>query len=420
VKAIERLKSALGEFVEPDPPPLPRKGKTKQPVFVPPTLKEIASQISAPANPTTIADLRYKIAPFVGEALLGMLYAALLNPAADEAKGYIESARKHDLGGDPWGNAAFDEATKTVRGNIARLGHALAEARTRSAEPAVRPGDLPRLFTTVMLNTFETVDQRSATDRAQEYVARSIDLGEDVLGLYPLGDQAARAAIDELDTIVSLRRAQAVRTRLDQGESNKAIESLSLSELYFIGQRYLKLRMASDTLPNLVNEPGALGALARVIIRAQSGDQAQGVPEALKGEINQFGTTTLSRTGLMQLDLREGESYEQTISFVDARRLAERFQDFKLAIARASYRQGHPALLPLSPMLARSVLDRTLAQLGKSTGRIPPERDWQGFLSLIQSPDRAGFAAFVEQLAGSGYVNPLPKVKWDDAALSRK
>jgi Flp pilus assembly protein TadD len=413
--AIQQLKAVLGEFVEPEAPPAPKKGKAKQQVVREPTLKEVADQLAAPITPGLIADLRHRIAPFVGEALLGALYASLLNPLPDQSAAYADLARRHDVDAAPWGSARFDEPAKTVRGNASRLSQALGEIHARSADFGDRPSALSLLFTTTVLNSYEMIDQRLVTNRAQEYVARSLDLGEDVLGLYLLGEQTARSTVNQLDEILSLRRADMIRGWLDQGESNKAISSLSLSELYYIGQRYFKLRIESDNLSNLINEPGALGALARVFDKAQTSAQTRDIPEQLKREIRQFGTITLTRTNLMRLELAELEPYEQAIAVEDNRRLAERMQDFKLALARACYRQGHPASLALSPLLARSVVQQKLIHLGKLTGRMPPEQDWQGFLSVIQTYDEASFTAFVQSLTESSYTRPVPETRWDDA-----
>jgi tetratricopeptide (TPR) repeat protein len=422
--AVERLKTAAAEFIEPEPEPPPKKGKPKQPVVRPPTLKETVSQLTAPVDESAALNLRNRIAPFLGEALLGALYAAII-PAGQPSSDMV---RRHNLTDAPWGEARYDEASKSVRGAVARLSYAMAERESRlpdqpsEASPdqpdsqlvkAIAPKEMAAL-TTTLLNSFELADQRLVTARAQEYVARSIDMGEDVFGLYLLGEQSARDVVDRLEEILSARRAQAVRYWLDQGEAGKAISSASVSELCFIGQRYFRARLEADGISALAVAPGALGAMARSLASKQD------APDELIREMRQFGVTTASRSGLMRLDLRESESYEEALSFDDSRRLAERFLDLKLAIARLCHRRGHPASLSLDSQLARSVIEKAMVEVRKNTGRTPPDRDWQDLLAALQSMDEGSLAVFVNRMIESKHARALKPARWDDEIARAK
>ena len=140
---------------------------------------------------------------------------------------------------DAWGNAEFDLARKSVRGGLPRLGYALtnmesslfhrtspsASSEASTVELVSAPGDRARLVMTVpgktsmedvmatLLNSFELVNHRLETRRAAEFISRSIDLGEDVLGLFLLRDATARTVIDELDQQLTPRRAHAFEPR---------------------------------------------------------------------------------------------------------------------------------------------------------------------------------------------------------------
>ena len=442
--AIQQLKAALAEFIEPEAPPPPKKSKSKQPVVTQRTIKEIAEQLSAPIPQNTLEDLRRRIAPFFSNALLGVVYAAKSNPGPKEEAAYTSLVLNHDMGSDPWGNAEFDRARQSVRGGLQRLSYALTSLESSLLDPTSpssgskasavallsSPSDQTQLVMTVpgkaslgglavatVLNSFELVNHRLETRRAAEFVSRSIDLGEDVLGLFMQSDQTARTVIDELDQQLTPRRAHALRASLEGREIQKALTSLSLSELYAIGQRYFALRlMSTEPLSNLSAEPGALGVMASAIAASRPNESKKEVPEDLRREIRQFGLTTATRTGLMRLDLRVLEPYEQSLTVEGTGRLIERMQDFKLAVARACYRRGHTPLLAFSPSLVRTALEQALAEMGKETGRTPPDRDWQNLLKAIQAFDETTLNALIEKLTSSSYTSPVAGAKWNETA----
>jgi tetratricopeptide (TPR) repeat protein len=441
--AIQQLQAALAEFILPEPPPPPKKSRSKQPTVSLPTIKEIAEQLSAPIPPNTIEDLRRQIAPFYSQALLGVVYAAESYPAPKTEAAYASLVLNHDMTADAWGNAEFDLARKSVRGGLPRLGYALTNMESSLFDPTSpstsseastvelvsAPGDRARLVMTVpgktsmgghvmatLLNSFDLVNHRLQTRRAAEFVSRSIDLGEDVLGLFMLRDATARTVIDELDQQLTPRRAHALRASLEGSEIKKALTSLSLSELYAIGQRYFAARMTNEPLMNLAGEPGALGVMARVLTASRQNVSETEIPEDLRREIRQLGLTMTTRTGLMRLDLRLLEPYEQSLTVEGMGRLIERLQDFKLAVARTCYRAGPTPSLAFGPFLVRAAIDQALVEMGKDTGRTPPDRDWQSLLRAIQTFDQATLNAFIEELMSSSYASLVTGAAWGDGS----
>jgi hypothetical protein len=437
--AIQRLKAALAGFIESEPQPPPKKTKSKQPVVSLPTIKEIAAQLSAPMPPNTIKDLQRQIAPFFSQALLGAVYAAESNPDPKNEAAYTALVLNHDMSGDPWGNAEFDRARRCVRGGLPRLGYALINLEPRRGDPtspsagykpsAVELPAVPRdqiqpaitapdtktfggSFLAIVLNSIELVNHRLETRRALEFVSRSIDLGEDVLGLYLRGDQTARTVFEELDQQLTPRRAHALRASLEGSEIKKALTSLSLSELNAIGQRYFASRLSTEPLANLVSEPGALGVMANTIGASRHNESQREVPEDLRSEMRQLGLTMSTRTGLMRLDLRMLEPYEQSLTVEGTGRLIERLQDFKLALARACYRRGQPPSLGFSRVLVRAAVGHVLTEMEKEAGRTPPARDWPNLLKAIQAFDEATLSAFIEKLTSSSYATPVRGVNW--------
>lgn len=424
---LRQLRTALESFIEPDPPPMPRGKKSKQPIARPLSLKELGERFATSADRSTLEEIRRRVGLFVGEALLGIVYAATLSGVGqnDVASDLV---RRHDFNVEPWGNAEWDPARKAVRGSITRLGSVVAQFESRSLGfgSTSSSAQAPPLssFVATALDSFRIAEHHLITDRALKYVARTIDLGEDVLVLSTLrtpSDYVAQAIVERLENILLLRRALVVRGWLDRGDPRRAIAELTLSELFYIGRRYFEARLRAVPLSELAKEPGSLGALARLVMENQSDAAGSQIPAVLEREIRQFGLTVMTRAGLLRLDWREDlEPYERSLVFSDARRLAERVQDLKLALARACYRQGCSAQLSLSPMLAQEVLRLLVAkQQGFHGGALSPEWNWRGLVSMIRDLAEQHLPEIIARLAGSPHAQLLPEVKWNDAPTTQ-
>jgi tetratricopeptide (TPR) repeat protein len=422
--ALKQLQAAVAQFNEPEPPPVTKKEKGLPPT---PSLNDSVSQLAVPVTPSTLTELRLRIAPFVGDALLGAVSAAVLGAMADHNQKYPELRWKREFDSDPWAECRIDVGTRNIQGAITHLSSAVADWQAETLEPgeASETGGtahISSLVAAMVLNSYHLVDHSIATGRGLEYVARTMDLGEDVLGRCLLSDQAAWDAVNREQGGLSPYRARRLRALLEGGEVRNAITCLSLSELYMLGRRYFQIRLARDSLPALVREPGALGALARIESEAtRSTPGTQDGTEQLKAEIRQFGILQATRTSLTRLDLRELESYEQALSFETGKRFAERLQDFKLAMARACYRDGLPASLSLSLLLARPLLHHVFSTMYiASGGRMYPEHDWQDFLSKLQGFDQTTLVGFINQLTEMSYARPSTSSRWDEEITSAK
>jgi hypothetical protein len=410
--AIEKLKAAIGKFVIPEPPPPPKKG-AKQTVAPPPSIKDVVGQIASSIDGSTLTELRFQMLPFISESLLGVAYASMLASAPGKDSPYAGMVRLHELGATAWGSADFDAARKAVRGNLARLGYALAalEPRLNLKDEAKASKDARPDWTALILHSFQSVDYRKSTDRALEFVTRVIDLGEDTLVLYAMGDQTAQSVTTRLETMLSARRAQIVRLTLEGGEVKRAISELSLSELYQIGLEYLKLRLAESPAAELAKEPGALGTVASVIVELSAGADSRSIPQAFNQEVNQFGLPVISHSGFMRLELGGTDTYEQSQMFKDGRRGLERLQDFKLAIARVCYRQGFSADVALSPILSRAALEKMRNEIATTP---PPDRDWQDAITLMQSFNEKSLKALVASLVASNNAALQSNNSWSE------
>lgn len=411
---LTKLKAAVETFVEPEREPEPRKKKSKQPLVPELTLKETVARLSIPISTTAVGELRSRMAPFVGEGLLGYVYAMFSESAGDVSFSH-DLVRRHDFATAPWSDAKLDSGR--ISGSVARLSQALAGLQAKSPAYGGTTASSPA-FVKAMLVSSQLVGRRWVTRRAEEYVARSLDLGEDVLAQSFLADQIAVGVMNQVDNLMTSRRANEIKALVERGEIAKALRLLTPSELYALGQLYFKQRLAGAAALKLVDEPGALGALARAVADEQSHPDAAGL---LAGEIRQFGMPTTSRTGLARLDLLEPEPYEHCLSFMDDDRLAERMQDLKLATIRRSHRLGGGAMLPLNSAVLQDVLRETLTQMRKAAGGTqPPARDWLSLTNSIQTPNELNLTTSIMQISKSAFVRTVPRSKWNQSPGSNR
>jgi tetratricopeptide (TPR) repeat protein len=398
---LAKLKSAVETFIEPEREPEPKKKKSKQPVVVELTLKETVARLSTPVSPGALDDVRSRMAPAVGEGLLGYAYAVFVDSMGDVSFSQ-DLVRKHDFETAPWREAKVDGGR--IGGSIGRLSKALARLQARSIGSSESAA-----FLAALLGSAQLVDRRLVTRRGEEYVARTMDLGEEVLALSFLADQTAAGVMAQVDILTTARRANQIKALMERGEIAKALRLLAPSEFYALGQAYFNQRLGNATPSKLVDEPGALGAMARIVAQEQGKPAAE---SSLAGEIRQFGMPTTTRTGLARLDLIEPEPFERSSSFQNDDRLAERLQDLKLATVRRSHRIGGDPLLPVSSPVLRDVTQGVFAEMRKAAaGANPPARDWSSLINTLQGP--SDLTASIMQISKSAFVRTAPRSKWD-------
>ena len=397
---LAKLKIAVEAFVEPEREPDPKKKKPKQPVVVELTLKESVARLSTPVASSPLDEIRSRMGVAVGEALLGYVYASFAG-AVNDFRYSPDLVQKHDFQTAPWREAKVDGGK--ISGNIGRLSTALAELQAKGSSS---PNTAAVLAT--MISSAQLVDRRLVSRRGEEYVARMIDLGEEVPALSYLGDQTAAGVMNEVNILMTARRATEIRAIVERGEIAKALRMMSPSELFVLGRSYLNKRIASASAQKLAEEPGALGVIAKIVFRDQSEST---VTSVLANEIRQFGMPTTTRTGLARLDFIEPEPYERCSSFINNDRLAERLLDLKLASVRRSYRIGGDPSLPISSPVIQDVTQGAFAEVRKVTGAEPPARDWKGLISVLQRQD--DLTPSIMQISKSAFVRTSMRSKWD-------
>jgi hypothetical protein len=411
VAALTKLTSAGRNFVEDQPQIDPKKKKPKAPVAPEVTLKDTVAQLALPIERSKITSVRARLATHASEALLTLVYAVYAFPKADGVSFKPDLIRTHDFT-LPW-NATRVGPDGRITGNLTRLNQALLRLTKTGPDTDKQPS----AFVETTLNSFQLMGRRWVTSAAVEFVARTVDLGEEVLALYKQGDEDAARALNHLNLLMSQRRSVIIKTLVDGAEIIEATQSITPSEAYALGRVYLDHRIKFGSLDNLKSEPGSLGALARLISKNQNGKDKSISLDFLR-QVNQFGVGSSSLTGLNRLVLLPPEPYEYAASFREEQRLAERIQDLKLVLARRAYRAGGNAKFPFNLVVAESVMSAVLAHAKKATrGTPPPQRDWQSLIAAIQSLSEIEFATLVKQISNSAHVRSVGRQSWDNPAL---
>jgi hypothetical protein len=411
--ALKRLQSALDRFALEPAPVDPRQKKSKEKTPAPPSLKELVNGLAAPAAASSLAEVRRQIAPFIGEALLGAVYAAHGDAAIDFLQAAPNLVRHHDPSVSRWSQTEFDAAKKTMRGSVARVNAALAAEAARAAQ-AGSNGLLHESLAAALLAAQQLQDQSVAAPRAARLVAAALDLGEDLIARAALGDAQADALLKEhLPRLLTPRRAAQFLAAHEQGGALP----LTSSELFALGQIEFENRVKERSLDELTREFGAMGelaALARELAPASNGDVAQAVQMAWRN----FGMPVTNQTGLQRLALAPFEPYEQARSFQSTERLAERMQDLKLNLARLAVRTGAADALPLQTGLLLSILRDADARVRSATnganGTPLADRDWQTVESLLQTTAlEKTVQAFLTRLEQSPGRQQQPLPAWN-------
>ena len=186
---------------------------------------------------------------------------------------------------------------------------------------------------------------------AREWVARAA------------GQPDLEAGLSEASLgLLSLTRRAALLTALAEGDWKSVWESLTLSDLYFLGDRYLE-RYSTDAW-----QSPATRALRQAAAH-NDGSRLQ----LLGGE---FGQTL----GCSHPHLRSAPPYEEYEKELLPARLAERSAEFKLYLAKYADQEGIPAaaLGALAEPAARGILKKL---------QMSDIRDWRSLLSAYAALD---------------------------------
>jgi tetratricopeptide (TPR) repeat protein len=333
----------------------------------------IATELEAMSHPATVLDyparlqraLRQVVSVLhteLGLALLGYCYAYDASPQTALLSYDSDFIRKHDFYPHgqqaAWAGAELlevqgNERGGVITGSLAGLQIQLNRLETAaSAQSFARFG--PGKLLPAMLSGMRVIHPPLRTDRAQEYVALTVRLGRELAAWCLLHPGKDGWCDQRLSALISPFRREQVADLLARGDPIAAMELLSPSELFFLGEAYLT---ESGMLPSRASmrlcpygcDPVAplkapditspvLERLREIIPPAGSADS-----DAFQSEVEQYGCSVWRRVGISDVSLRFCDSYERLQNSDLPDFLFDRIIDLKIWLAETDYAVGVPA-----------------------------------------------------------------------------
>jgi len=250
------------------------------------------------------------------------------------------------------------------------------------------------------------------SDGAQEYVALTMQLGRELLFLKILDPSSDRWSDPYLSALLSQLRRERLALLMNNERVVEAIEVLSPSELFFLGEAYL---VSIGVLPR-----AACGRLAPFMESVWDGSSKDSVKpprltspgierlrqiiptadspsfDSFQMEVEQYGELLWRRLGILESSLRSVETYEQVANY-RSQLLFERVFDLKIRLAEIAYSAGLPASVAgvLGQMAVQSlIVDRA----GTSVS------GWEEAIQQIRLLNVGNIHGWMEELLVSGIL----------------
>lgn len=353
--------------------------------------EDLARELEAPSDPIILRDypawvqgvLKQVAAVLhteLGLALLGHCYAYDGSPQTAVLSYDPDFIRKHDFyphrqpSQPGWTGAALLEEPGNERGGVITGSLAGLQIQLNRLETAASAQSFGRWGSgkvlPAMLSGMRVIHPQLRTDRAQEYVALSVRLGRELMALC-LSAPATDGWCDQhLSALISPLRRNQVADFVTRGDLIGAMEELSPSELFFLGEAYLaevgtlparacrRLCAYGCDLDAPMKAPEimspALERLREIIPAAASAES-----DAFQREVEQYGCSVWQRLGIPDVSLRFCDSYERLQNSALPDFLFDRIIDLKIRLAETGYSAGVPA--SVGGMVGESALQYLIA-----------------------------------------------------------
>ncbi len=212
----------------------------------------------AAGQPERLRDARGLLAPLLRDTLVGLLYIHYAPPGAQVLYTNPLFARSHDFigiqgnqqtwkGTEVLGSGWPSSAGGRLVGSLAQLPYALAEAEQNflipTREQALIWGDLvPQMLVSSKLPRFWNVQPAQT-----HFVALSLRLGESALATAALDATVRAGLMETLEPLAPPARVKLVNDFLAAGLVPEALENVTPSELYALGQQARSARLATGS-----------------------------------------------------------------------------------------------------------------------------------------------------------------------------
>jgi tetratricopeptide (TPR) repeat protein len=300
----------------------------------------------------------------LGLALLNHCYAYEGSPQTPALSYDPDFIRKHDFyphrqpSQTGWSGAELLEEPGNERGGIIAGSLAGLEIQLNRLEMAASAQNFgkwgPGKLLPAMLSGIRVINPQLRTDRAQEYVALSVRLGRELMAMCLFASAPGEWCDPHLSALISPLRRNQVADFVTRGDPIGAVEMLSPSELFFLGEAYLAevgilparsygrlcaygCRLDAKWKAPEIASP-VLERLREIIPAAGSADA-----EDFQKEVEQYGCSVFRRLGLSDVSLQLCESYERLQNSDLPDFLFDRMIDLKIRLAETGYAVGVPA-----------------------------------------------------------------------------
>lgn len=335
---------------------------------------DLTAELEASPNPKIIRDYAEWIQAVLsraasaldtelGVALLGHCYAYYGSDRAAVLSYDPDFVRKHEFyphkqpsePGWSMSDLLADQTNgrgATIVGSLAGLQFPLNWLETAASAQSLGKWGQGKLLP-AMLSGMRVVHAQLRTERAQEYVALSVRLGRE-LAVSCLSSTADPWCVRHLSALLSPLRADQVADLVGRRDPFAALELLSPSEMFFLGEAYLAeigalpsragghLCAYGSDLNAQAKAPEIMSpALQRLreIIPAEVATDL----DAFQREVEQYGCTVRREMGFSEASIQLCEPYERLQESGPPDSLFDRIIDLKIRLAETGYAAGAPA-----------------------------------------------------------------------------
>ena len=316
-----------------------------------------------------------ELAPFLGESLVGLVYASQVTE--DDIVSFADEnfVRKHDFvlepkaaqgGPDTWEepDVIKDPVLGAhIQGSLVGISMALAKLKGGQIEGGILTRFADPAFAATQRIATGLMNPSDLSDEVLEYAASCTDLGRTLLATAAIDPKVDNYVNDFLQRQVGERRAFLIAKYLEAAEPREAEELLLPSELFYLGEGFHRDQTAKEEYNWHFPAASRLDELSRDV-------SASGVSE--------LGFPVASWYGLNTLMLESPAPIETMTTYAHANRLAERSCELKLQLASLFWQMGLPAVL------FKPAADRIAAKAIKEVGQSSAQ-DWQPITHAIRA-----------------------------------
>jgi hypothetical protein len=402
----------------------------------PSAYEDLAIELEVMSNPTSAGDYPVRVQRALkqadavlhkelGIALLSHCYAYEGSPQTAVLSYDPDFIRKHDFyphrqpSQAGWSEAELLEEQGNERGGVIAGSLAGLEIQLNRLEMAASAQNFggwgPGKLLPAMLSGIRVIHPQLRTERAQEYVALTVRLGRELMALCLSASATDEWCDPHLSELISPLRRNQIADFVTHGDPIGALELLSPSELFFLGEAYLA---ETDILPAGARERlCAYGCrldatwktpeiTSPVLVRLRQIIPAAGSADAVafQREVEQYGCSVWRRLGLSNVSLQLCDSYERLQNSDLPDFLFDRMIDLKIRLAETGYAVGVPA--SVAGMVGELALQYLIAD--PATTRVAA---WEDLVKEIMRLGLAHQFMWMEELLNRGSLSVYSEIR---------